>query len=215
MTMKRVKGSVFTVPIVHGSVAEYLGEDATDAKTHRWTVYLRPFHNALISHFIGHVEFLLHDSFSDATRRVSQMPYEVTEYGWGEFEVVITIVFHDSAEKPVELFHPLHLFHSNQSVSNSPVVVEFYDEIVFQDPTEKMLNLLKTTPHGPSVSLNESSCAKHYTDFSNTENSTLKSIEAARTRLREEARAKQQRYEQLEEERASLVKELNVHGINA
>lgn len=212
--MKRVKGTVFTVPIVHGSVAEYLGDDASDAKTHRWTVYVRPYHSAVISHFIRHIEFHLHDSFATPVRRVSSMPYQVSEYGWGEFEVLITITFLDSAEKSVELVHPLHLFHQDGSVSSRPVVVEYYDEIVFQDPTEKLLNLLKNTPHGPSVSINESSCSRFYTDFSNTESTTLKSIEAGRTRLREETRSKQQRYEQLEDERAALMRELNLHGVN-
>lgn len=29
------------------------------------------------------------------------MPYEVTETGWGEFEIVIKIYFHDPNERPV------------------------------------------------------------------------------------------------------------------
>ena len=31
-------------------------------------------------------------------------PYEVTETGWGEFEVVIKIYFNDPNERPVSLF---------------------------------------------------------------------------------------------------------------
>ena len=38
-------------------------------------------------------------------------PFEVVEYGWGEFEVRIRIYFHDPTEKFVEIFHNLKLFH--------------------------------------------------------------------------------------------------------
>lgn len=32
---------------------------------------------------------------------ITKLPYEVTETGWGEFEVVIKIHFHDPNERPV------------------------------------------------------------------------------------------------------------------
>lgn len=32
---------------------------------------------------------------------ITKPPYEVTETGWGEFEVVIKIYFHDPNERPV------------------------------------------------------------------------------------------------------------------
>lgn len=218
--MKRARGSAFTVPVVHGSYAVHLGDNGTEARTHRWVVYLRPYHPALISHFIQQVEFVLHDSFSPQTRKISEMPYEVHEHGWGEFEVVIRVVFHDASEKPVEFFHPLLLFHNTEAntspaeanPSPEPVVHEFYDEIVFQDPTEKMLNLLKHTPHGTHVRLKPSIYTPFQKDYSNSENDTLKSIEHARKRLRDETLKKQERYEQLEEERAALVRQINSLG---
>lgn len=213
-TMKRVRGTVFTVPIVHGSVAQHLGDDATEARTHRWTAYVRPFQPAIISHFIRHVEFSLHESFNPSTRRATEMPYELHEFGWGEFDVLISIAFHDPAEKPVELIHPLHLFRSDGSTTDQPIVAEFYDEIVFQDPIEKMLNLLKTTPHGPQVILKPSIYDPYYKDFSNSESATLKSVEAGRKRLRDETVREQDRYEQLDQQRAGLLRQLNTYGVN-
>lgn len=212
--MTRSKGTVFTVPVIHGSVAQHLGDEVTETRTHKWTVYLRPVQQALLSHFIRHVEFVLHSSFTPPTRRVCEMPYEVKEYGWGEFDIIIRITFQDSAEKPVEIIHPLSLFHSNGLVSPDPVVTEYYDEIVFQDPAEKMLNLLKDTPQGSHVHIKHTSCLPYYKDFSNTENATLKTIENARKRLREETLRKQERYEKLESERATLIRELNHRGIH-
>jgi len=45
--------------------------------------------------------FKLHESYSDALRTVTKPPYEVTETGWGEFEIIIKIYFVDASERPV------------------------------------------------------------------------------------------------------------------
>lgn len=48
--------------------------------------------------------FQLHNSFENPTRVVEEPPFELTETGWGEFEIGITIYPHvDAAEKPVEV----------------------------------------------------------------------------------------------------------------
>ena len=54
-----------------------------------------------MSVYVKKVQFKLHDSYPNATRVVSKPPYEVTETGWGEFEVVIKIYFEDPNERPV------------------------------------------------------------------------------------------------------------------
>ena len=42
-----------------------------------------------------------HCACSHLSLVVMRPPYEISETGWGEFEVVIKIFFADSAEKPV------------------------------------------------------------------------------------------------------------------
>lgn len=37
------------------------------------------------------VVFQLHSSFQNPTREIMQPPYELTEHGWGEFEIVVTV----------------------------------------------------------------------------------------------------------------------------
>lgn len=207
--MKRVRGTVLHIPIVHGSYAKHLGDKGTESRSHEWTVYLRPLHIADISHFIRHVEFVLHDSFEPSVRKVSEMPYEVNEYGWGEFEIIIRVFFNDSSEKCVEFFHPLRLFESSGEPSPKPVVVEHYDEIVFQDPPERLHSLLKTTPHGPGTKIKTSMISNFFKDFSGAESADLKKIEQARNRLRQETERQRDRYEELEEERALLLREIN------
>jgi YEATS domain-containing protein 4 len=84
---------------------------------------------------------------------VDRFPFEVTEFGWGEFEIVIKIYFHDVNEKPVELYHPLRLFPPEGVIQpkKKPVVAEQYDEIVFNDPTESMYKKLKKYPTNPTA----------------------------------------------------------------
>ena len=40
---------------------------------------------------------------------VTSPPFEVTETGWGEFEVGMRIFFHDPVQKPVSVTHVLKL----------------------------------------------------------------------------------------------------------
>jgi YEATS domain-containing protein 4 len=144
---------------------------------------------------------------------VTEMPYEISEYGWGEFDAVIRLYFHDPTEKVVEFFHPLKLFPGEgREPTRKPVVHEFYDEIVFQDPSERLLSLLKSTPHGPGTRLRTSILAPYFRDFSSNESMDLKKIEEARKRVRDETLKKQERYEELETERAILQREITARG---
>lgn len=140
------------------------------------------------------------------------MPYEISEYGWGEFDAVIRVYFDDSNEKFVEFFHPLRLFPQDGEPTKEAVVSEYYDEIVFQDPSERLLATLKTTPHGSAARVRSSNLAHHFTEFTTAESDDLKRIEDARRRTREETVRKQERYEELEAERAALVREISARG---
>lgn len=63
-----------------------------------------------ISHFIKRVQFKLHDTYPQPTRNIDKPPFQVTETGWGEFEIQIKIFFVPEAnEKPISLFHHLKL----------------------------------------------------------------------------------------------------------
>ena len=108
---------------------------------HEWKCLSKQFIS--LCRYVKKVQFRLHDSYANCNRIVSKPPYEVSETGWGEFEVQIKIHFHDAAaEKPVTIYHVLKLFHSqtgdSQPTSSAmvqgrkTVVSEYYDEIVFQ-----------------------------------------------------------------------------------
>ena len=55
----------------------------------------------------GIVLFWTHSS--PAPAEISQPPFEVTETGWGEFEIAIKIFFHDPSQPPVTAVHLLKL----------------------------------------------------------------------------------------------------------
>ncbi|KAJ1350876.1 hypothetical protein KIN20_006786 [Parelaphostrongylus tenuis] len=143
--VERMKGKRIIKPIVYGNTATPFGyKRESDQHTHQWTVFLRMFNEDNPTDFIRKVQFKLHDSYAVNTRVCEKPPYEVTETGWGEFEVQMRIYFVDVNEKPVTVFHYLRLFQPLLTSSNgsTQVVAEHYDEIVFQEPTIPMYKAL-------------------------------------------------------------------------
>lgn len=145
----RVKGVEVTIPIVYGSISFWLGKKAAES-THKWTTYVRSATNEDLSVLIKKVVFQLHPSFEKPTRTIEAAPFELSESGWGEFEIGITIYFHpDVGEKPQELFHHLKLYADDESIpqtTKKPVVVESYDEIVLSEPMEASFGRLRNHP---------------------------------------------------------------------
>ncbi|KAM3961311.1 YEATS domain-containing protein 4 Gas41 [Aphomia sociella] len=182
----RIKGLVIVKPIVYGNVARYFGKKREeDGHTHQWTVYVKPYANEDMSAYIKKVHFKLHESYANPNRIVTKHPYELTETGWGEFEIVIKIYFHDPNERPVTLYHILKLFQSPVTEGAPPtvgraLVSESYEEIVFQEPTQLMqhlLNSVKPITNGPW---------NHDTDFEEKKEKTLEKILSAQTKVRSE-----------------------------
>jgi YEATS domain-containing protein 4 len=136
-------------PFVYGShsrLATSTDTRSDPSHTHIWSIYVRGLDGEDISYFVDRVEFKLHESFKSPRRMYASPPYEVTETGWGEFEVVITIYFVDSTEAPVTLHHMLQLYHKDGSNSKAPVVFEKYDEFLFYQPGVDLRDALLTHP---------------------------------------------------------------------
>ncbi|KAG2788330.1 hypothetical protein JG687_00000682 [Phytophthora cactorum] len=155
MSDARQKNVVVSKPILYGSVATYLGRKAEETKTHRWSIYLRGVDNEDLSYMISKVVISLHVSFANPVRVLTEPPYEVTELGWGEFETRIQIYFHDPNERPISIIHLLVLYPPNSQPASTkkPVVSEFYDELVFNEPTEFFYKKLMAGPDRQSPPL--------------------------------------------------------------
>ncbi|XP_065343509.1 YEATS domain-containing protein 4 [Cloeon dipterum] len=179
----RNKGVTIVKPIVYGNFARYFGKKREeDGHTHQWTVYVKPYANEDMSTYIKKVLFKLHESYPNPSRVVTRPPYEITETGWGEFEITIKIHFHDPNERPVTLYHILKLFQTGPEVmlAKKSVVSEYYEEIVFQDPTALMHTLL-TTPHQLTMGT-----WKHDTDFEERKEKGLQRILYAKEEVKRE-----------------------------
>lgn len=53
---------------------------------------------------------------------LTEPPYEVSEFGWGEFETRIQLHFHDAMEKPVDIIHMLVLYPPNNQPASTKKV---------------------------------------------------------------------------------------------
>lgn len=142
--------------------------------THRWTVALRSAASQPtngenegdivggkddLSYFIKRVTFKLHDSIPNPTRVIDKPPFETTATGWGEFEIQIRVAFtQDCNEKPITLFHmlKLHAWQVVKAIQDDPhlpipppIQCWQYDEIVFTDPQDSVVNNFVNHPPTP------------------------------------------------------------------
>ncbi|KAF8638603.1 hypothetical protein AX17_002144 [Amanita inopinata Kibby_2008] len=175
----RVRGLTIFRPIIYGNTARVLTPEerktAPTEHTHRWTVAVRSAASASdsdivggaddLGYFIKRVTFKLHDTYPNPSRNVDKSPFEVTETGWGEFEVQIRIAFvPESGEKNITFYHHIKLHpwtltppngehvetpSLEDSMKQGPVHSWQYDEIAFHDPYQNFLNILTQHPPTP------------------------------------------------------------------
>jgi YEATS domain-containing protein 4 len=98
------------------------------------------------------VQFKLHETYTNSLRTVESPPFEVTETGWGEFEVVIKLYFvPEASEKPQNLWHALKLHPYGpdaeaQRERKDAIVSQNYEEIIFNEPTEPFYEIMTSGP---------------------------------------------------------------------
>jgi len=166
-----------SVPIVYGTISFWLGKKADDQNSHRWVAFVRGPNNEDLSYIIDKVVFNLHPSFKNPTRTLSTFPYKIHESGWGEFEMLIKIYFKEDVREPIDIFHNLKLYHTHPNASHSskkPVVSEFYDEVIFLNPSDKLIKLLKDNKKEGTMQVEED---KYYEE-SKDSNMTVSAQEA-------------------------------------
>ena len=164
-----------SLPIVYGSIAHWLGKQANEHHTHKWSLYLHPAASPTdmtLDSVIEKVSFHLHPSFPRPVRELSQAPYQVTEMGWGEFEASIKIYWLNSSKSVTSIVHQLQLYETTaattptdpaaaptnaqqqQPIPKKPVINENYDEVVFtfknpnEDPFYQKLIALTSSSSG-------------------------------------------------------------------
>ncbi|CAH8540323.1 unnamed protein product [Heterobilharzia americana] len=177
--------TIVVKPIVYGNVSRYLGKKREeDGRTHQWTAFLRPYNtNEDLSTFVKKVQFKLHESYSNPIRIISKPPFELTETGWGEFDITMKVIFTDSNEKPLVITHLIKLFHCDHEImmGHKSLVREIYDEMVFVDPSPSFYrSLMSRSQIHSSVP-----AIAHETDFKETKRQALYSIQELNRKVTE------------------------------
>lgn len=123
--------------------------------THQWTIFVKGIDGEDISYWLKKVQFKLHETYTNNLRGVESPPFEVTETGWGEFEVQIKLYFVPEAnEKPATLWHNLKLHPYGpdaeaQRERKDDIVSQSYEEVVFNEPFEPFYDILTSGPPPP------------------------------------------------------------------
>lgn len=209
-----MRGVTVKKPIVYGSMSFYQGKKADEHNSHKWACFVAGVNSEDISTFVKKVVFQLHPSFTNSSRVFDRPPYEVHESGWGEFEIMIQIHFHDSREKRIDIFHMLQLYPKQPGVSQStkkPVINDQYDEIIFQDPYPDFYQRLTSgVPVPPDQELLENSFHLEIMQHFQTHNdaSVLRQLDDAYQYIRQEAEEMREKLKKLEQETQSFRGEL-------
>ncbi|KAI9368221.1 yeats family-domain-containing protein [Aspergillus egyptiacus] len=150
---KRVRGVSIFRPFVFGSEAQPFDPAKKPPHvpadhTHQWRVFVRGVNGEDISYWLKKVQFKLHETYAQNVRTIEQPPFEVTETGWGEFEIQIKLYFvPESSEKPQTLWHSLKLHPYGPDAEGKKerrevVVSQNYEEVVFNEPVEQFYDYL-------------------------------------------------------------------------
>lgn len=112
-----------TAPIIIGSEASLIPENQRSLPeiSHRWRCYVK-----IEPTLVKAVHFRLHESFINPLVIIEKPPFEITEYGWGEFNIQIKIVLFNDDKILTSHFLVLHS-------DNNPHVSETLNTVVYKD----------------------------------------------------------------------------------
>ena len=155
--------------VVYGSIAKPFDpanrpSNINAEHTHQWSVFVRGVDGEDISYWLRKVQFKLHETYPNSLRTIEAPPFEVTETGWGEFEVQIKMYFvPEAAEKPQTLWHflRLHPWQGDlelQKERRDAISSQVYEEIIFNEPTEMLYDVM--TSGAPVASRGKSKGSK-------------------------------------------------------
>lgn len=218
---KRIKNISVSLPILYGNSAKKLAPEKRTERTpvdhtHEWTVFLKPaLNNIDLTPLIKKVTFKLHETYENSVRSVESPPYQVTETGWGEFEIVIKIHFHSGAElgiseKNFQIFHALKLHPYNPQApqrDNGEVHSVLFDELVFQEPTEAAFEILTNKPLNLLPYKYSHPDKKDQEYLRTNEIDELARLETYIAKVRDEVEKQRDEYKELEQQKIALLQE--------
>lgn len=98
-----MRGIEIVKRIAFGTIAFAWGKKVEKEYKNAWVCYVRGAEKDEddISSYVKKVVFTLHESFWESVMIVDKHPFSITWAGWGQFDILITIYFHDPNEEPV------------------------------------------------------------------------------------------------------------------
>ena len=125
-------------------------KNVPDDHTKRWTVYVRqPEGDPALTTWLNKVQFKIFNTYENPLRTCENPPFEVTETGWGGFNIDIRLHFQPiSGEKAQYRQHFLQLEkygdekQQAQQEASGCVRSEFLEVVQFNEPTEALLEAL-------------------------------------------------------------------------
>lgn len=111
-----------SAPIIIGSEAMHIPEDKREAPelSHSWKVYVK-----IQPSVVKSVQFRLHESFANPVVTISEPPFEITQFGWGEFNIQIKVVLFNDEKILTNHYLVLH-------GDSYPVISERMDSVVYK-----------------------------------------------------------------------------------
>lgn len=216
---KRIKNISISVPVLYGNSAKKMTPEQRTERTpadhtHIWTVFFKPaLNNVDLTPLIKKVTFKLHDTYENSVRSVEKPPYQVTETGWGEFEIIIKVHFHAGSElgineKNFQIFHALKLHPYNPQAparDNGEVYSVLFDELVFQEPTETTFEILTKKPLN-LLPYKHSDPNKSDQEFLRTdETDECGRMDVYIAKVKEEIEKQRNEYKELEQQKLALL----------
>ncbi|KAI8984615.1 yeats family-domain-containing protein [Mycotypha africana] len=107
MVQKRIK--IFCKSEIIHNTEPAEDETAASGVWRNWKVYVRPIKGeSALNPFVDHVEYLLHPSFKTSRIVRTQEPYQITQKGWGAFDLMIVFHFKDKSQPPQTIIFDLN-----------------------------------------------------------------------------------------------------------
>lgn len=150
---KRVKNTRISRPFIIGSKAWNLTPENHSGPVPQnhskgWTVYVKGLESGPdIGTWLKKVQFKLHHTYADASRTVETQPFQVSETGYGEFDIELRLYFDSSSgEKAQYRFHRLKLepfgtdAEKAKMAAQNLVTAEVCEIVEFNEPSREFYN---------------------------------------------------------------------------
>lgn len=146
---KRIKNTRISRPFIIGSQSWNLTpqnhpDPTPENHTKGWCVYVKGIDNGPdITTWLKKVQFKLHHTYTDASRTIEAPPFQITETGYGEFDIELRLYFDSSSgEKAQYRVHRLRLepFGTEENVkrqlAENMITADQLEIVEFNEPSQ-------------------------------------------------------------------------------